>query len=88
MARTFARVAPGPTAGCLALPPVKALVVAGLPVAAEVFRQLDAAVAFTPLAGEGEIVAAGAATLGGGLEGERDEVVRLDVTRHRRGVEN
>ena len=36
------------------------LVIAGLPVAAEVFRQLDPAVVFTPLAQDGEFVPAGA----------------------------
>jgi nicotinate-nucleotide pyrophosphorylase (carboxylating) len=38
----------------------EAMVIAGLPVAAEVFRQLDGAVAFTPLAKDGESVPAGA----------------------------
>lgn len=38
----------------------EALVVAGLPVAAEVFRQLDPSVIFTPLAKDGESVPAGA----------------------------
>lgn len=36
------------------------LVIAGLSVAAEVFRQLDATVVFTPLANDGELVPAGA----------------------------
>jgi nicotinate-nucleotide pyrophosphorylase (carboxylating) len=38
----------------------ESMVVAGLPVAEEVFRQLDAKVAFKPLAQDGDVVAAGA----------------------------
>ncbi len=53
---TAAVVAPG-RRGRATLVAREALVVAGLPVAAEVFRQLDPTVAFTPLAGEGEFVA-------------------------------